>query len=97
MPEKKHSLEEAEQEREVSRVEFQLESQLHRMEPDPEFIRNLHNRLTNPSDLILEPQTQISDLLIAFAVASGGILFLVSVLRLIFELLKATGVLRSSR
>jgi hypothetical protein len=87
----------AEDGKRISQVEFELESRLSPVQPDPEFIRHLHSRLTTPSNMGLEPETQLFDLLIALAIAGGGIVILVSMLRLVYEVLKAVGVIRSRR
>lgn len=81
----------------LSRVELELENRLAPVQPDPEFIRDLHTRLTAPPGMGLEQETHLSDLLIALGVAGGGILILVVMLRLVYEVLKAVGVIRTSR
>src|SRR5512133_830364 len=97
MVEKKQRREDDYQGTEVSEFEFKLETRLPKMEPDPEFIRSLHSRLVTPSDFGLEPQTQLKDLLIAMAVIGGAFLILVSILRAMYEVLRAVGVLGRSR
>jgi hypothetical protein len=81
----------------ISRMELELESRLSPVRPDPEFIRHLHTRLTTPSNMGLEPETPLSDLFIALAISGGGILILVGVLRLVYEVLKMVGVIRTGK
>ncbi len=94
---KKNYPNEMDRPRGVSDVESRLESQMMTVKPDPEFIRSLQERLADRSDLVLEPETQIRDLLIAMALAGGGILILVTMLRLLYELLIWVGVIKISR
>ncbi len=92
---KKPGPETSEEGKRISEVELELESRLGPVQPDPEFIRHLHTRLTTPSYMGLEPETPFFDLLIALAIAGGGIVVLVVILRVIYEILKAVGVIRS--
>ncbi len=97
MAEKKNYPTEMNQARGVSDVESRLESQMMTVRPDPEFIRSLQERLADRSDLVLEPETQIRDLMIAMAVVGGGILIFVTMLRLLYELLIWVGVIKIRR
>jgi hypothetical protein len=81
----------------ISQVEFELESHLSPVQPDPEFIRHLHSRLTTPSNMGLEPETRFFDLLIALAIAGSGIVILVSLLRVVYAVLKAIGIIRTGK
>lgn len=83
------------EEKQISKMEFELETRLAPVQPDPEFIRHLHNRLTTPSHMGLEQETPLIDLLIAMAVTGGGIVLVVLILRVVYEILKAVGVIRS--
>ncbi len=94
---KKNYPNEVDQARGVSDVESRLQSQMMTVRPDPEFIRNLQERLADRSDLVLEPETQIRDLVIAMAVAGGGILIFVTMLRLLYELLIWVGLIKNRR
>jgi hypothetical protein len=81
----------------ISQVESELELRLSPVQPDPEFIRHLHNRLTTPSVMGLEPETPFFDLLVALAIAGGGIVVVVVILRVVYEILKVVGILRPGR
>jgi hypothetical protein len=79
----------------ISKMELELESRLAPVRPDPEFIRHLGSRLTKPSSMGLEPETPFSDLAIALAIAGGGIVLVVLILRVVYEILKVVGIVRS--
>ena len=95
MADKNNRPDELRQPNEFADVETRLETRLMRVSPDPEFIRSLHERLADRSELVLEPETHLRDLLLALAVAGGGILVLVSALRLVYEALRAVGILKT--
>jgi hypothetical protein len=79
----------------ISKMESQLKSRLAPVQPDPEFIRHLGSRLSRPSGMALEPETPFSDLAVALAIAGSGIVILVLILRVVYEILKAVGIVRS--
>ncbi len=81
----------------ISKMELELETRLAPVQPDPEFIRHLGSRLTKPSSMGLEPETPFSDLAIALAIAGGGIVLVVLILRVVYEILKVLGIVRSDR
>jgi hypothetical protein len=97
MVDKKPGPRPSEEGKRISQVEFELESRLAPVKPDPEFIRHLHARLTSPTNMGLEQETPFADLMVALAIAGGGIVVLVAVLRLVYEVLKAVGIIRTDR
>jgi hypothetical protein len=81
----------------ISKMELELQARLAPVKPDPEFIRHLGSRLSQPSTMGLEPETPFSDLAVALAIAGGGIVLFVLVLRVVYEILKAVGIVRTGR
>ncbi len=79
----------------LSDVEIQLESSLSPVKPNPEFIQHLRDRLSTNPVMVLERESHLLDVLIALGTVMGGILILVGLLRGIYEVLVATGVIRS--
>ncbi len=62
-------------------LENQLKRSLRRIEPDPEFVGHLHNRLTTPTEMTIERRqnTAFGLLLLAISLLSG--IFVIWLLR----------------
>ncbi len=63
----------------VERLENQLQRSLRPVKPDPVFIGNLQNRLSSPSELVIERRqnTALGMILLAVSLLSGFLLVLV--------------------
>ncbi len=57
-------------------IEEQLSHQLNPVQPDPEFVRRIHSKLTNPPSVLLETRADFRGIFPVLVVIASGIIFL---------------------
>jgi hypothetical protein len=60
----------------IERMEAQLTHGLRPVQPDPEFVRRLRNRLANPPDVSLENRPKMPALVVTVGFLTTGIIIL---------------------